>query len=85
MPEDLTPAQRSMRARMAAHAKHAKYDSKEQTEPARRAFIERFINEVDPDRELPERERQRRAEHKMREHMARLSFQSSRARKARRQ
>jgi hypothetical protein len=81
MPEDLTPAQRSMRARLAAHALHAKRDSRELTEPARKAFIERFVNEVDPDRQLPERERQRRATHAMREHMTRLSFQSSKVRK----
>jgi hypothetical protein len=70
--------------RLAAHAKHAKYDSKEQTEAARKGFAQRFIDQVDPDRQLPERERQRRAEHAMRAHMTRLALQSSKVRKARR-
>jgi hypothetical protein len=84
VPDGLTPAQRSLRARLAAHAKHAKYDSREQTEAARKGFADRFINEVDPDRVLPEKERLRRAEHKMREHMTRLSLMSSQARRTRR-
>jgi hypothetical protein len=84
MPDRLSPAQRSLRARLAAHRLHALYDSKELTKPARAAFNERFVNEVDPDRKLPEAERQRRAEHAKKAYMLGLALKSAKARKARR-
>lgn len=79
----LSPSERSQRARIAAYIKHAKHDARESTAPARAAFAERFINEVDPDGILPEPERLRRAEAARRAHMARLAFKSARARAAR--
>jgi hypothetical protein len=60
--ESLTPSERVLRARMAAYALHARCDSRETTKPARRAFNARFLDQVDPERRLPEYERQRRAE-----------------------
>jgi len=44
----LSPSQRSMRARLAAHAMHARHDSREVTTNARQAFVERFERQVDP-------------------------------------
>jgi len=79
----LSPSQRSMRARLAAHAMHARRDSREVTANARRAFVERFERQVDPDGVLPATERQRRAEHAMRAHMTRLALRSARARRTR--
>lgn len=54
--------QRSLRARNAAYALHATRDPKLTTEAARRAFLDRFDREVDPDCVLPAEERARRAE-----------------------
>lgn len=49
----LTPNQRSLQARMAAHALHARTNGREHTQPARAAFLRRFEDQVDPDRTLP--------------------------------
>jgi len=45
----MTPAERSLRGRIGAHALHAKYDSRELTASARGAFLDRFERQVDPD------------------------------------
>jgi hypothetical protein len=81
VPDALSPAERSRRARMAAHVLHSRYDSKELTKPARAAFDDRFLNEVDPDRVLPEAERHRRAQHAKKAYMQGLAIRSARARK----
>ena len=44
--------------------------------------MERFRREVDPDGALPEDERERRATHAMKAHMARLSLRGIKALKA---
>lgn len=77
----LTPSERSLRARIAAHAMHAKHDSRETTRRARAAFLSRFDDEVDPDRELPEAERLRRAEHARKQYFTQLAYLSARARR----
>jgi hypothetical protein len=79
----LSPSQRSIRARLAAHQMHARHDGREVTANARKAFVERFERQVDPDGVLPVAERQRRAEHAMRAHMARLALRSARVRRIR--
>ena len=79
----LTPNERTLRARLAAHALHASVDSKQHTEPARRAFMARFENEVDPDRNLTPSERLRRAEHAKRAYFTRLALKSAQARRKR--
>ena len=84
MSEDLSPAQRSFRARLGAHRLHATSDSKELTKKARAAFDERFYNEVDPERSIPEDERRRRAEHAKKAYFIELAIKSAKARKARR-
>jgi hypothetical protein len=71
----------TLRARLGAHALHAKYDSRELTARARAKFLQRFIDEVDPERELPEAERLKRAEHALRAHMTRLALRSAQARR----
>ena len=45
----MTAEQRELRARLAAHAMHARNDSRVVSGNARRAFLERFEREVDPD------------------------------------
>lgn len=77
----MTPAERSLRARLAAHYLHSRVDSREHTEPARRAFMDRFEDEVDPDRVLPEAERRRRAEQAKKAYFTRLALRSARVRR----
>jgi hypothetical protein len=77
---NLSPERRSQRARIAAHAMHARNDVRETTRAARDKFDERFLDEVDPDRVLPEPERLRRAEHARKAYFTRLSFLSAKAR-----
>lgn len=79
----LTAEQRVLRARLAAHAMHARHSGREVTAAARAAFLARFEQEVDPDGRLSPEERQRRAEHARRAHFTRLALASSRARSAR--
>ncbi len=81
MPASLTPAERSLHARIAAHAMHARNDSRETTAAGRKAFLSRFEAEVDPDRVLPAAERQRRAEHARKSYFARLALLSAKARR----
>jgi hypothetical protein len=83
--ESLSPAERSLRARAAAHRLHSLHDSRELTTNARRAFNDRFVNQVDPDRRLPPAERLRRAECARRAYFAALAAKSARARRMRRQ
>jgi hypothetical protein len=48
--------------------------------PVRDAYLNSFRDVVDPDRELPEEERERRAYAALRAHMAKLALASSKAR-----
>jgi hypothetical protein len=76
----LSPSQRSLRSRLGAFVLHSRYSSREITAPARAKFLERFLDEVDPDRTLPDEERHRRAEHARRAYFARLALKSARTR-----
>lgn len=76
----LTPAERSLRGRIGAYRMHALHDPRETTRAARAAFSQRFVDEVDPRRQLPERERLRRADAARRAHFARLAYLSARRR-----
>jgi hypothetical protein len=77
------PEVRSAISRMGAVAQRAKHDPLVTTAAARAKAFERFINEVDPDRKLPEAERMKRARAAQRLHMMRLNIKSVKARKAR--
>lgn len=76
----LTPEQRSMRARIAAHARWSKEDPKPNADRGQAGLLLRFEREADPEGVLAPEERRRRAESRRREHMTRLAFQSSKAR-----
>lgn len=80
----MTPEQRALRARLAAHTSwaHTENPSK-RTQPARDAQFQKFVDEVDPDGELSPEERLRRAEHARKAHMKRLALRSSRKRQQR--
>jgi hypothetical protein len=70
-----------MRARMAAYTLHAHRDARETTKAARRAFNQRFLDDVDPERRLPDRERLRRADAARRAYFTRLAYLSARKRR----
>lgn len=72
----LTPQQRVLRARLGAHALHAKVGNESaHTAPARKAFDQRFLDAAGGDAV--------KAEHLRREHFLRLALASSKARAAR--
>jgi hypothetical protein len=78
----LTPSERVLRARMAAHISWAKTDDRSaRTAPARKAALARFEEQVDPDGRLSLTERTRRAEHAMRAHTTRLALRSAQIRR----
>ncbi len=79
----MSPAERSLRARMAAHAMHARNDPVEITAKARAAFLAKFERQADPEGTLPPEERRRRAEHLRSAHFARLALASAKARRGR--
>jgi hypothetical protein len=80
----MTPAQRTTRAKLGAHARWAgETDAKAATAPARKGFMARFEREVDPDGVLTSEERTRRAKHARQAHMTRLALRSSQARASR--
>jgi hypothetical protein len=76
---EVTPDERTLRARIAAHRQHAQ--GKTNTAPARAAFLDRFEREVDPDGTLPPDERARRAEHARKAYFLDLARKSAAARK----
>ena len=74
--------ERILRARMAAHALHAKVsDPTAHTAHARAAFLSRFEREVDPEGVLEPEERARRAEHAKKAYFLKLALASREARK----
>src|SRR5262245_6516485 len=78
--DGLTPAQRSLRSRIAAYVMHASHDPRETTKRARDSFMAKFEREVDPNGELPQLERRRRAEAAKKAYFAALALKSSKAR-----
>lgn len=78
---ELTPAQRVLRARLAAHASWANTaDRVARTKPAADAFMARFEREVDPDGQLVAAERLERATSAKKAYFQRLALASSMAR-----
>jgi hypothetical protein len=69
------------RGRIGAHVLHSRYDSSEIAARAREGLAQKFLDEVDPERTLPEEERLRRAEHARRAHLARAARLSALARR----
>lgn len=80
----LTPEQRKVRAQIASHTSWSRTDDRTaRTAPGRRAVIEKFEREADPDGRLGPAERRRRALHLQAAHMKRCALASSKARAAR--
>lgn len=74
----LSPTERILRARIAAHSLHAHHDSTALTAPARKAATEklneRLLFEIDPDNTLSEAQRARRLVHARKAHFGRLAL-----------
>jgi hypothetical protein len=84
-PAPLSPAERSLRARLAAYAMHARHDTRRTSARGRAVFLARFEREVDPDGRLDPEEQRRRAEQARRAYFARLALAAAKARRAKRE
>jgi hypothetical protein len=72
----------SLAGTIGAYTKWAKCDDPSAaTAPGRKAFLDRFENEVDPNRTLPAEERARRATAARKAYFARLALKSAQARR----
>ena len=78
----LNPERASLLGRVGAHNAHSRHDSRDLTANARAAFLETFLDQVDPNRELPEAERRRRAEHAKKAYFGKLALKSAQVRRA---
>ncbi len=76
-------ADRALRGRIGAYRLHATHDTMVVSKPGRDAFLAKFYDQVDPDRTLPEAERERRATMARKAHMAALAYRSARSRSKR--
>lgn len=74
------PQNQRLAGRIGGLVTNSRHDSSAITSSARRAFLARFLVEVDPRGELTEAERERRAEFARRAHFARLAMMSATAR-----
>jgi len=82
--DSLTPAERSLRAEIAAHESWARtIDRSARTANARKAMLDKFEHQVDPEGKLSPAERAQRAEHARKAHFKRLALKSARARRRR--
>ncbi len=78
----LSPSERVLRARIAAHESWAHTpDRASRTAAGRAAMFTKFENEVDPDGVLTPQERAIRAEHASKAYFARLALKSAQARR----
>lgn len=81
----MTPAERTLRARIAAHSSWA--NTPDRTARARKAVdatLARFERQVDPEGHFSPAQRRQMAESARRAHMARLSARAAQARKEKR-
>ncbi len=60
---------------------HSRHDSRETSAAGRKAFLDRFERQVDPDGVLPAEERARRADHARKGYFAALALKSAKARR----
>jgi hypothetical protein len=81
---DLTPTERTLRAQIAAHESWANTENRSaRTAPARKAMLDKFEHEVDPNNELTPAERAKRAENKRRAHFKKMALKSALVRRRR--
>ena len=81
---DTTPEDKVLAGRAAAYKSWAHTpDRSARTAPARRAMLEKFEREVDPNNELTPAERAKRAEYARKAHFTELALRSAQARRRR--
>ena len=81
----MMPSERRLSALAAVHESWARTEDRSaRTAPARKAALDRFERQVDPDGVLAPTERARRAESLRRAYFARLALKSAQARRRRR-
>jgi hypothetical protein len=82
----MTPAERRLRAQIAAHSRWAKEDDRRAATQAMRDGLQaRFEHQVDPDGTLDPTERARRAANARSEYFKRLALKSATARRRKRE
>jgi hypothetical protein len=80
----MTPEERVLRARLAAHTRWANCeDRRAALAPAREGFERKFEDQVDPERKLSATERAKRAESARKAHMAKMALNRAQARRLR--
>ncbi len=79
------PSVNSQTGRIGGLTRSSRHWGDEVTARARQVFQESFEDQVDPRRELPERERLRRAEAARKAHYARLAYRAAKAKAAKRE
>ena len=80
----LSPNERRLVAQIGAHTSWEQTEDRSaRTAPARRAMLEKFEQQVDPDGSLTPAERATRAEHARKAHFKRLALKSAQARRRR--
>ncbi|WP_240761039.1 hypothetical protein [Mycolicibacterium sp. CR10] len=80
----LTPAERSLRGQIAANESWSRTtDRSARTANARKAMLDKFERQVDPDGALSPDERARRAEYARKAHFQRMALRSAQARRRR--
>jgi hypothetical protein len=71
----------AFRGRLGAFVTLSRHDPRDLTAAARARFLQRFLDEVDPDSELPAAERDRRAHYARKRYFAELARKSALARR----
>jgi hypothetical protein len=79
----MTPAQRKLRAQIAANSRWSKENSAANAARGQAGLVARFEREVDPECALPLPERARRADAAYRAHFQRLALRSAKSRAVR--
>jgi hypothetical protein len=84
MAANLSPDRAARLGQLGGLTTSSRHDPSTYTAKARATFLARFLDEVDPLHELPDEERQRRAEAARRAHFARLALASAESRRQKR-
>ena len=80
----LTPAEHSLLSQIGAHVSWERTEDRTaRTAPARKAMLDKFERQVDPDGKLPPADRAKRAEHARKAHFKRLALKSAQVRRRR--
>lgn len=80
--DTLTPAQRSLRARIASNTAWANCpDRAAKARHAQAGLLRKFEEQVDPEHVLPDDERLKRAKAARRAHMSRLAYEREKAKR----